>query len=180
MTSDQQGNDSNPQAGCDAPDERTSLRSMLAQVLILLAVGALGGLGHALARGTPQLDSAGLCYAGASGGLNQAAPWVSVQDAYALLRQGQAGFIDARDKKFFEVGHISGAATTQQGLIDPLMLGRFATATVIIIYDDTTDDCAASKRVAQAVGKLGYSDVRILQGGFEAWMESGYPAESGK
>lgn len=98
------------------------------------------------------------------------------------LRERLAGnekplVLDVRSAEEFngEQGHIAGATNIpledlQQRLGE---LASYLETTIIIV-------CRTDKRSAKAallLGKQGYADVHVVQGGMTAWNEAGYPVE---
>jgi rhodanese-related sulfurtransferase len=104
---------------------------------------------------------------------------LSLAQAYALHQQGKALFIDARPAEEFRDLHISGAVNLPEenleagGAVPP----GLAKDREIVVYCGQ-ESCNAALKTAEALQKLGYANVAAFMGGFKAWDEAGYPAET--
>lgn len=107
-------------------------------------------------------------------------PWVSIVEAERLRQQG-AVFADARELGAFEAGHVAGALPVPMdaGAYPHEMLPLLQGAATLIVYCDTSASCAASTQLAGLLAAEGFGDVRVLEGGFPAWMDAELPAEAG-
>ena len=104
--------------------------------------------------------------------------------------------LDARDRKSYEDGHVAGAKLPlsenfyrQQGLYDtqitstaPDRNAALAEAmkdtpkeAAIVTYCNT--DCRASVHLLLSLKSLGFSNVKAMEEGFQAWEAKGYPVE---
>jgi rhodanese-related sulfurtransferase len=52
-------------------------------------------------------------------------------------------------------------------------------STPVIVYDGGSDDAGLAERGAARLTALGYTDVRVLDGGLRAWAEAGHKVQSG-
>ena len=92
--------------------------------------------------------------------------------------------IDARSSSFYQRGHVPGAINVARDefardyvrLRSSLEKSKEAT---IVVYC-SGGDCHDSKMVAQALTSLGYSQVKVFTGGWDAWTAAGLPTESGE
>lgn len=147
---------------------------MWARALVLIAVGAVGGL--VIGALTPQKFSpfqfaaATTCEAGSA-----AVAEIGATDAQALCAEPGLVIADARSAERFAEGHIA-AAVHLPCSSEPGRAAALQRATKILVYADTTDE---ARPVAQALfGR--YSDrVLLLTGGFPAWMAAGQACASG-
>lgn len=104
---------------------------------------------------------------------------VSAVEARRLLTSGETAFVDCRSAEEYQLGHVAGAVSLPAERL-PLTddaLSHLSGATLVITYCD--EACSRSSRVANHILESGFSDVRILTGGMTAWLDAGYPAESG-
>ncbi|MCA9602664.1 MAG: rhodanese-like domain-containing protein, partial [Myxococcales bacterium] len=108
--------------------------------------------------------------------------WVSPADARPLLGTAGVVFVDARDRAEYRSGHVAGSVHTpvvggvvRDGALEPLR-----GATTVVAYCDSSEQCARSVRLAGILTEAGFPDVRVLEGGFPAWLDAGYPAEAGE
>lgn len=144
--------------------------------LVGLALGLLSGV----ARGFPSVDRAGaaVCTAPEQG----ASPvWLTAEQAKALHDSTSVVFADARPERAYEAGHVSGALhlPVQTGTLHPRATQWIGAASTVVTYCDTAGDCADSTRLAGLLVGAGFEDVRVMEGGFPAWMRLHYPAEAG-
>jgi rhodanese-related sulfurtransferase len=91
--------------------------------------------------------------------------------------------LDARPSVFFENGHVPGALNLARD--DFAHDYRRLTSVLdaahdkpIIVYC-SGGDCHDSRLVANALLSLGFSDVSVFTGGWEAWSAAGLPASKG-
>ena len=98
---------------------------------------------------------------------------VSVAEAKAELDSGEAIFLDVREPAEWEKGHIPKAKHLPRGLLE------FKVANVI---PDKSARIVAYCKVggrssfaAETLGRLGYTDVANMAGGWKAWVKAGYP-----
>lgn len=84
--------------------------------------------------------------------------------------------IEALGAAYFADAHLPGAIN-----IPPGQVNRLAPALIpdldarIVVY--CSGRCDSSRIVARLLEERGYSDVRILEGGKEDWVEHGLPVE---
>jgi rhodanese-related sulfurtransferase len=95
----------------------------------------------------------------------------------------RALILDARPSLFFEEGHVPGALnlSRQDFARDYRRLAptlKTATDRPVVVYC-SGGDCHDSRLVANALLTLGFSNVSIFTGGWEAWSAAGLPATTG-
>jgi len=104
---------------------------------------------------------------------------IHVDDAFALLSQGRALFLDAREEAAFAAGHIPGALNIPPGKAAG-MLGQvramLATGKTVIAYCYDVD-CPLAADVVKELGKLGASPIKVMPEGWTGWLDRGYPYE---
>ena len=103
---------------------------------------------------------------------------ISPDDGAFLCDEEGAIVLDVRPEDAFARGHVAGAIHLPCHA-DPLggdVSGILATATVILVYGDSTDE---ARPVAQSLVQRQYADVRILEGGYAAWEAAGQGCVSG-
>jgi 3-mercaptopyruvate sulfurtransferase SseA len=150
---------------------------------MVLVVGALLGVAVGLIRGFPSPPppppDATSCVSPVPD--NPGIHWVAQVDARPLSESPNVAFADARDRESFVAGHITGALSVplDTGTIEPGVAQVLRGFHTVIAYDDTTNGCAQSTRLAGLLAAEGLPDVRVLQGGMPEWLENGYPAEAG-
>lgn len=105
---------------------------------------------------------------------------MSQAEAIAACGSCQVGFVDARGGSAYAAGHIPGAVhLPPQGHPEEAAaleaLRRFPT---VVVYD-TGSGCQLARAVAERLRQAGFADVRILDGSWPTWQETGGPAQSG-
>ncbi|MFL5589692.1 MAG: rhodanese-like domain-containing protein [Ktedonobacteraceae bacterium] len=113
-------------------------------------------------------------------------PEITVAQTREELDQGQASLLlDVREPAEWEKGHIPGALLAPRG-----MLEWYADPTTPYAKPELTTKrdariiiaCASGGRsmlAAQALKKMGYTDVVSIGGGFNEWSKQGFPIEEG-
>ncbi|MBW1857716.1 MAG: hypothetical protein JRI42_05500 [Deltaproteobacteria bacterium] len=100
---------------------------------------------------------------------------ISVSDAKALFDKGGVTFLDCRDQKEFKSGHIPGAVNISRGLLEFKIAKKISDKNAqIIMY------CKSGGRgslASNSIGKMGYKNVKNMDGGWKAWAKAGYPVE---
>lgn len=105
---------------------------------------------------------------------------VSLAQAYALFQKGKALFIDARPPDEYAEIHVPKALN-----VTPEMLEKKAAANLagiaknreIVVYCSQAS-CDLSLKVAEKLQALGFTRVMAFMGGWRAWNEAGYPADT--
>lgn len=108
---------------------------------------------------------------------------ISVVDTRTLLEKPSDGLVlDVREEAELAAGRIPGALHVPRGLLEPMAaadspMRKDALANrdqLILVY------CASGVRstlAADVLQVLGFSNVRSIAGGFNAWVEAGHPVE---
>ena len=100
-----------------------------------------------------------------------------IEPAAAATAMRSALLLDVREAAEFEVGRLPGAINIPRGVLEfrigdhPLLSRR---DTDILVY------CKTSGRAALAalnLKRMGYTNVRSIHGGFDAWSHLGLPLE---
>jgi rhodanese-related sulfurtransferase len=106
---------------------------------------------------------------------------VNLAQAYDLFEKGQALFIDARPADEYAELHVPKALH-----ITPEMLGKSPEKVAniskdreIVVYCSQVS-CDLALQVAEKLQALGFSRAQVFMGGFRAWDEAGYPADTSK
>src|SRR5262249_9912460 len=99
---------------------------------------------------------------------------LTVDDVKGMLdRQEKFVLIDVREESEFAKDHIPGALSLGKGIIERDIEGKVPDrGTAIVLY------CGGGFRSALAadnVQKMGYTNVRSMDGGHRGWREKGYP-----
>ena len=142
-----------------------------------LAALALGAIAWAGAQGYPNAD------------LLVEPSWLA-----ARLGAGELLVVDARDPARHEEAHVPGAVSVPvdavvttvdgvpfeldlDGAVDALRAAGLRSDHTVVIYDDLGMMDAA--RLFWTLEYLGVEEVRVMNGGWDAWREAGGPVESG-
>ena len=91
-----------------------------------------------------------------------------------------AGFIvDAREPEDYALGRIPGAINMPFGTADPARLESLDTGGRPIIIYCGEEECEVSLNLAWLFLEAGHSRVTYFRGGYQGWVETGYPVEGG-
>lgn len=100
----------------------------------------------------------------------------SVQDLALRIERGPAPIvIDVREESEFAAGHVPNAIHLSKGIIERDIEMRFPDADTELFLM-----CGGGFRSALAadnLGKMGYTRVISVDGGWRGWTEAGYPIE---
>ncbi len=101
---------------------------------------------------------------------------VSIAETQARLDAGSGvHLVDIREDREWALGHISGAVHIGKGVIERDIEGRIADKNAeIILY------CGGGYRsvlAADALQKMGYTNVASMAGGWRAWVAAEYPVD---
>ncbi|MGA9753595.1 MAG: rhodanese-like domain-containing protein [Desulfobaccales bacterium] len=107
---------------------------------------------------------------------------INLPQAYAQFQGGQALFIDARKPDEYAELHISKALNITPSMLEAggaEKVAGLAKDREIVVYCDQVS-CDLALRVAEQLQALGFTRVTAFVGGFKAWDEAGYPADTSK
>lgn len=100
---------------------------------------------------------------------------VDVAAAKGIFDKGDAVFLDCRTEKEFKSGHIPGAIHVPRGLLEFQIENKISDKNKeIVVY------CKTGGRASLATStlvKMGYKNVKNLDGGWKAWVKAGNPVE---
>lgn len=101
----------------------------------------------------------------------------TVQDVQARLAGGETlNLVDVREESEFAKAHIPGAKHLGKGVIERDIEQVFPDPAVeLVLY------CGGGYRsalAADALGRMGYTNVISMDGGWRGWTEAGLPTES--
>ena len=106
---------------------------------------------------------------------------IKPDDLKSMIEKKQAGFVvvDVQPKSAYELGHVKGAINFpwDSDIKNP---GRLPKNKMLILYCDCSHEEDSTDTAQQLMTKFGYTDVRILEGGWSGWQKLGYPVETGK
>ena len=101
----------------------------------------------------------------------------TVADVVARLARGEAvPLVDVREESEFAAGHLPGAIHVGKGILERDVEARFPDPSAeLVLY------CGGGFRsvlAAEALGKMGYTNVISMDGGFRGWRAAGQPIET--
>ena len=103
---------------------------------------------------------------------------ISPDQLTTLLQQRDGhALLDVRERAAFERGHIFRATPLPRRLLEtrlPMLVT--APGTLVVLYDD---DGRIATLAAATLGEMGYTEVFVLTGGFDAWRAAGRPVVQG-
>jgi rhodanese-related sulfurtransferase len=94
----------------------------------------------------------------------------------AMINDGaELALLDVREAGQFGENHllfaVPAAYSKLEAVIGNLVPRR---STRVVLVDDGTDDCGIAQKAAKRLEALGYTDVSVLDGGVQAWLDAGY------
>jgi rhodanese-related sulfurtransferase len=100
---------------------------------------------------------------------------IPVADAKALFDKGGVLFLDCREPREYRSGHVPGAVNIPRGLLEFQVTDKIPdkNATIVMYCKSGGRACLA----CESLGKMGYKNVKNMEGGWKAWSEAGYPVE---
>jgi hydroxyacylglutathione hydrolase len=99
---------------------------------------------------------------------------VSIAQASTLLQTGKATLIDVRGADEYQAGHIPHAISLPMGaLFKKLDLVPLRQQVIVLCEGGTR-----SQIVASMLQRVGYTNIRNLSGGIDAWKKAGLPTEN--
>jgi rhodanese-related sulfurtransferase len=100
---------------------------------------------------------------------------ISVSEAKALLDKGGYLFLDCREPKEFKMGHIPGAINIPRGVMEFKIAKQVPDKNEqLVLY------CKSGGRgclAACTLCRMGYQNVKNIDGGWLAWEKAGYLVE---
>lgn len=98
-----------------------------------------------------------------------------------LYEGGMAVFVDARNPDEFAAGHIPSAFNLPYDELESHLdvLNYLPDDGLVVTYCDGSE-CELSLELADELSAMGFGQVRVFFGGWEQWLEAGYPAEEGE
>ncbi len=106
---------------------------------------------------------------------------LTLDQAREEFNNGHAQFIDARNKEDFIPGHIAGAILLPVSAFaagPPKETSELDRERLMIVYCGG-GECEASSAVARQLALYGFTQLAVLEPGYPAWHQAGYPTLSG-
>lgn len=102
---------------------------------------------------------------------------IGVDEARSRLEKGRAKLIDVREESEWTAGHARGAQHLGKGVIERDIEKQVPDkGAEIILYCGGGFRSALS---ADALQRMGYTNVASMDGGWRAWQQAGCPTEKG-
>lgn len=104
---------------------------------------------------------------------------VSPEDLHRLIKDGQGEYaiVDVRGERAFSDGHLMHAISIPLGRLEVMVGDLVPRAATPVVLTDNGEGYA--EKAAARLEALGYTDVRILDGGTKGWGEAGYEVYGG-
>ena len=106
---------------------------------------------------------------------------LTVEEAKVLHDEGKVRFVDVREGREWDGGHVPGAVSAPRGLLEfiadpqsPMHKEALDPDAPLVLY------CGVGSRsalAAKTMKDMGFNDVRHVDGGFTAWSQAGFPVE---
>jgi len=100
---------------------------------------------------------------------------ITVAEAKEILDQGGYVFIDCREPKEYKMGHVPGAMNIPRGLLEFKIEKKVPNKqeNVVLYCKSGGRGCLATCSLC----RMGYKNVKNVDGGWLAWEKAGYPIE---
>ena len=100
---------------------------------------------------------------------------VSVSEAKTLFDKGGFLFLDCRTSKEYKMGHVPGAINIPRGLLEFKVTKKIEdkNAPIVMYCKSGGRGCLATCTLC----RMGYQNVKNMDGGWMAWEKAGYPIE---
>jgi rhodanese-related sulfurtransferase len=98
---------------------------------------------------------------------------LSIDELKAAFDKGEVLIVDVRSEESFKRGHIKGAISVP---LDKIEEQKIPSEKKIVTYCSCPAEQTSGKAVDDLI-KRGYKNVAALVGGYEAWVDKGYPVE---
>lgn len=106
---------------------------------------------------------------------------VTLEQMKQMFDSGDAVIIDARSTTEYEEGHIPGSINIPHDRIPEFMAvlnTEVSTDAHVVCYCRSVT-CDFSDLLATEMKVIGYQNVSVFSGGWDAWTKAGYPTETG-
>ncbi len=101
---------------------------------------------------------------------------IEVEAAAEHFSKHSAVFVDARERVAFLDAHVPGAVTLPYSTSpQPDTVKALAQAPLLIVYCDSKD-CSAAEKTAEALGKAGLTNIKIMKEGWKGWLSRALPS----
>jgi rhodanese-related sulfurtransferase len=108
-------------------------------------------------------------------------PKVKPEELKEMIEKGDPSIVivDTQPKGVYDLGHIKGAVNLPWA---PNLKshGNLPKDKTLILYCDCAHEEDSTDVATQLMEKWGYTDIKILEGGWSKWLKAGYPIEKNK
>ncbi len=107
---------------------------------------------------------------------------LDLAQAYQTWQEGRALFVDARKAEEYQELHVQGALNVPPDTWTELPsseLGKMDKARVMVVYC-SQESCDDALKLSKKLKEMGFTRVMAFTGGFRAWDEAGYPADTSR
>jgi len=102
---------------------------------------------------------------------------VSAEELKKLIESKAAILVvDVQPKGAYKIGHIPKAVNFPWAP-DIKSPGKLPKNKTLILYCDCSHEEDSTDTAQQLMSKFGYTDIKLLEGGWSKWQQSGYPVE---
>jgi rhodanese-related sulfurtransferase len=105
---------------------------------------------------------------------------ITIWEGFKAFRSGKALFMDARSEIDFSDGHIPKAVNVPPGKKFTMESKDPKVKSKLIITYCQSRDCPLADDLAKNLAASGFTNIKVMSEGWEAWSQSGYPVESGR
>ena len=107
---------------------------------------------------------------------------LNLAQAYQIWQEQQAIFVDARKAEEYQELHVQGAVN-----VPPETWGELASSELLkmdrmreLVVYCSQESCDDALKLAKKLREAGFTRVLAFTGGFRAWDEAGYPADTSR
>jgi rhodanese-related sulfurtransferase len=108
-------------------------------------------------------------------------PQVKPEELKKLIESGDQSIVivDVQPKGAYDMGHVKGAVNFPWA---PTLKsnGNLPKNKTLILYCDCAHEEDSTEVATQLKEKYGYTNIKLLEGGWSKWREAGYPMEKKK
>jgi len=107
---------------------------------------------------------------------------LDLAQAYQIWQEKRALFVDARKAEEYQELHIQGAANVPPetwGELSSSELMKMDRTRELVVYC-SQESCDDALKLAKKLRAAGFTRVMAFTGGFRAWDEAGYPADTSR
>jgi len=142
-------------------------RSQKSKAILVMVLGFLVGFLTVLSMNSSAQQGPGV-------------PRISPEELKHLIETKAAVVIvDTQPKGAYEIGHIKGAINFPWAM-DIKSPDKLPKGKTLVLYCDCTHEEDSIDTATQLMTKFGYTNVKVLEGGWSKWQSLGYPTEKGK